>query len=704
MFLFTVSQGVNFPAHLVIIKSTQHYIPGKGYVEIEEMDMKQMIGRAGRPQFDKTATAVIMTSKKSEYHWSTFANSSSRPIESTLLGQLKEHIVAEAVLGSITSTSGAIQWLQSTYLWQRVQKNPAYYGLSRGLGTEKLCEELRTICLRDLRALQDAGLIELKTVDGAALAPTELGAVMARYYVLFETMCEFQKVTSTSGTEHLIDIIAGAKEFCDVRLRVSEKRILNELNANRAVVKYPLTGSGSTNPSKFRVKTDREKVNLLIQSTLGGYEFKEDFGLRQDVQNVFRCAGRLSRCLRQVITITQNLQYYTPLFSSISLAKCIERRLWDVNDDSSSACATPAIFRQLASIGPTLAHNLYADAGLRTFDDLRGADPSLIERACGRKPPFGANLKIQVADLVPKLNMNMKYVGSDEMGGGLFQVNVRAECGKVENSVCVLVVGNSRNRVLLCKKIVGGSGKECEFNVCTFGRTESVTASLISESFVGVDVFETACCDGSVKTICNNNVDIEHTSHYFAQKSDKCEHVQSKKEDFDSIHDGRNDDNDSSDSSDEEDALKFFLDYGRKEKPKKESKKQSQKEAKRVVTTPVKSTVKSAPRGRESALSGVKRGSGGEENEGCGDSLNQFFRKKKYHSPSPSPTPVVKKKEMKEVEEETVKSTRKVLQNPPLTPIVVPGIVKEAEHEPIQKVPKTELQIQYDSMFDNLFG
>lgn len=41
--------GVNLPAHLVVIKSTMHYVGG-ACEEYSEADMLQMIGRAGRPQ------------------------------------------------------------------------------------------------------------------------------------------------------------------------------------------------------------------------------------------------------------------------------------------------------------------------------------------------------------------------------------------------------------------------------------------------------------------------------------------------------------------------------------------------------------------------------------------------------------------------------------------------------------------------------
>ena len=45
----TLAIGVNLPAHLVIIKSTKHYA-SPNYVDYSNLDIHQMIGRAGRPQ------------------------------------------------------------------------------------------------------------------------------------------------------------------------------------------------------------------------------------------------------------------------------------------------------------------------------------------------------------------------------------------------------------------------------------------------------------------------------------------------------------------------------------------------------------------------------------------------------------------------------------------------------------------------------
>lgn len=58
----TLAVGVNMPCHLVIIKNTVSYNSATmGCQEYSELDVMQMLGRAGRPQFDRDAVAVILT-------------------------------------------------------------------------------------------------------------------------------------------------------------------------------------------------------------------------------------------------------------------------------------------------------------------------------------------------------------------------------------------------------------------------------------------------------------------------------------------------------------------------------------------------------------------------------------------------------------------------------------------------------------------
>lgn len=59
----TLAWGVNLPAHTVIIKGTQIYSPEQGkWVELSPQDILQMMGRAGRPQYDTLGEGIIITS------------------------------------------------------------------------------------------------------------------------------------------------------------------------------------------------------------------------------------------------------------------------------------------------------------------------------------------------------------------------------------------------------------------------------------------------------------------------------------------------------------------------------------------------------------------------------------------------------------------------------------------------------------------
>ena len=68
----TLAQGVNLPAHLVILKGTRRWVNEKGEVpgnrEYDRSTILQMIGRAGRPQFDNEGVAVLMTQKEVRRH------------------------------------------------------------------------------------------------------------------------------------------------------------------------------------------------------------------------------------------------------------------------------------------------------------------------------------------------------------------------------------------------------------------------------------------------------------------------------------------------------------------------------------------------------------------------------------------------------------------------------------------------------------
>ena len=117
-----------------------------------------MVGRAGRPQFDTTGTAVILTTFERKSH---YENMGKEVIESCLHESLMEHLAAEISLGSIKSVEQAIRWLHSTFLYVRIKKNPGYYRLKNCSAEEAVLsaeKRLEAIFIKDLRELEKGQL------------------------------------------------------------------------------------------------------------------------------------------------------------------------------------------------------------------------------------------------------------------------------------------------------------------------------------------------------------------------------------------------------------------------------------------------------------------------------------------------------------------------------------------------------------------
>jgi ATP-dependent DNA helicase HFM1/MER3 len=88
----TLAVGVNLPCHLTIIKNTVAYQSGK-FVEYSDLEIMQMIGRAGRPQFDTTGVAVIMTRQEKVRHYERML-AGQEILESTMHLNLIDHLVS----------------------------------------------------------------------------------------------------------------------------------------------------------------------------------------------------------------------------------------------------------------------------------------------------------------------------------------------------------------------------------------------------------------------------------------------------------------------------------------------------------------------------------------------------------------------------------------------------------------------------------
>ncbi|KKK20097.1 hypothetical protein ARAM_000800 [Aspergillus rambellii] len=219
----TLAVGVNLPCHLVIIKNTVGWQDGCCQ-EYSDLEIMQMLGRAGRPQFDDSATAVILTRKERVSHYEKLV-SGSESLESCLHLNLIDHLNAEIGLGTVTDIESAIRWLAGTFLFVRLRRNPTHYQLREGANQDDEDEMLRQICQKDIKLLQECGLV---TLEG--LRSTPFGDAMARYYVRFKTMQSFLALNKQAGIAQILSAISEAEEFHNARLKVGEKTLYKEIN------------------------------------------------------------------------------------------------------------------------------------------------------------------------------------------------------------------------------------------------------------------------------------------------------------------------------------------------------------------------------------------------------------------------------------------------------------------------------------------
>lgn len=126
----TLAWGVNLPAHGVIIKGTELYDASRGgWVDIDILDVIQIFGRAGRPQFDTTGEGCIIGMHSSIDNFARLMVMKT-PIESTFMKNLCDHMNAEIIAGTVTNIREAIIWIQYTYMYIRMRKNPLVYGVT----------------------------------------------------------------------------------------------------------------------------------------------------------------------------------------------------------------------------------------------------------------------------------------------------------------------------------------------------------------------------------------------------------------------------------------------------------------------------------------------------------------------------------------------------------------------------------------------
>ena len=227
----TLAWGVNLPAHAVVIKGTQFYDAQKSsFVDIGILDVLQIFGRAGRPQYDTFGEAYIITTHNKLSHYLNLLTRQT-PIESQYVESLTDHLNAEIVLGTVNSIDEAIQWLSYTYLLIRMKANPLAYGVNytEYMKDPDLINNRRELIVHAAKQLDDAKMTRYFESTGY-LYPTDLGRTASHYYINYHTIVLVNEHMNGNIFENeILKLISMAEEFQQVKVRDEELDELSQL-------------------------------------------------------------------------------------------------------------------------------------------------------------------------------------------------------------------------------------------------------------------------------------------------------------------------------------------------------------------------------------------------------------------------------------------------------------------------------------------
>jgi pre-mRNA-splicing helicase BRR2 len=373
----TLAWGVNLPAHSVIIKGTQVYSPEKGrWVELSPQDVTQMVGRAGRPQYDSYGEGILITTQKELQFYLSLLNE-QLPVESQLLTRLADFLNAEVAAATVETVRDGVAWLHDTFLYIRMLRRPGLYGVTAEMLEED--PELTQYCTDLIHSaalvLDKGGLVRYDRKTGA-MAPTELGKVASAYYLSHASMAVYNEHLRPSLNDiELFSVFSMSSEFKHMAVREEEK-----LELARLLDKVPI-------PVREGVDDHLAKVNVLLQAFLSRLSL-DGFALMSDLVYVTQSAGRILRALFEVLL---RRGWSQAALKALNLCKAVQHRMWSAQ--------TP--LRQFPELSAELIRRI--ENKDLTWEQLRELDEAVLGETV-RRPQLGKRL-FQYVHTVPRVHL-----------------------------------------------------------------------------------------------------------------------------------------------------------------------------------------------------------------------------------------------------------------------------------------------------------
>ena len=457
----TVAWGVNFPAHLVIVKGTEFYDGKlKRYVDMPITDVLQMIGRAGRPQYDHQGVAMVLVHDIKKGFYKKFLYEPF-PVESSLLNVLTDHLNAEIVSGTIQTRQDALDYMTWTFFFRRLLQNPSYYEME-DVEDEGLNTFLSGVVGKALDQLEMSYCLETDD-DGRSIYSTVEGRIASFYYLTHTTLQHLRDTLEADmSTEQMLQTLVDATEFSQLPVRHNEDNINAEL-AKQCPLKVNI----------YTMDSPNTKTSLLLQSHFSRLVLPCTDYLT-DTKTVMDNAPRV---LQAMIDVCAESGWLASTLRVVSILQmCVQAR-WDTDPDLLTLphVQHPSLYC-FYNIGihslPQLVHKVagkYENLAKMLRQEFDEPEIEEIWSVVNRLPVIQVQLEVKGQ----KLNLSpssQDYVTVRQNSEVTVSLTIRRKnrpgreglkCHspkfpKPKDEAWLIVIGNSDTRELLALKRVGG--------------------------------------------------------------------------------------------------------------------------------------------------------------------------------------------------------------------------------------------------------
>ena len=448
------------------------------------------MGRAGRPQFDTSAVAVIMVHEPKKAFYKKFLYEPF-PVESSLADQLPDHFNAEVVAGTIRSKQDAVDYLTWTYFFRRLVKNPSYYDLE-SVEHDALNAFLSRLVENALAQLEDAQCLTIGEDD--SLEPATMGRIASFYYLQHPSVALFaSSLGPDTSLEQLLGILCGVAEYDELPVRHNEDKVNAELARQ-------VEDAGGFKVDARLADDPHTKANLLFQA----HFLRMQLPMSDYVTDAKGVLDQAVRILQAIIDVCAESGWLATCLHAMNLMQMVMqgRFITDPScmsvpgvDEQKAASLSGSGYEALPQLVDACVNK---EAAARKALTNAGLKPRQVDEAvnhCQRMPLIDIDAKLSKNGTEVEVNLRhaSKSAGGGGKGGGRGSAPraILPRYPKVKEEGWWLILGDRNNRELLSLKRVGfGQSARAKLAVDRSANAvfdQDLYVYLISDCYVGLD-------------------------------------------------------------------------------------------------------------------------------------------------------------------------------------------------------------------------